>query len=119
MSQIHAYLDGTNWTFAIYGGTQWVTVGGAVASDIHGKNDVHQGSFGNQIQSITLITPDGHERECSQQIEPDLFRATIGGMGLTGLIKKVTLKLRQGLSRTVQFRSRPVFSLDDAVHYFN
>lgn len=119
MGHLHTYLDQTDWNFPIYGGTQWATVGGAIASDIHGKNDVHQGSFGNHIQSLVLIMPDGQELECSRQTAPDLFRATIGGMGLTGLIKTVTLKLQRGLPRTVRLRSRPVFSLDDAVNCFS
>lgn len=119
MDQLHTYLDRTEWTFPIYGGTRLATVGGAVAADIHGKNDVKQGSFGNHVQSLVLVTPDGQDRECSPQIAPDLFRATIAGMGLTGLIKTATLKLQRGLPRSVRLRSRPVFSLDDAIDCFD
>lgn len=105
---LHRHLEaqGNGWAFPIYGGTQWGTVGGATAVDIHGKNDVAQGSFGNHVAALTLLTPDGETLLCSPTRKPDVFAATIGGMGLTGLIKTVTLKLQRGLARALHVRTQ-------------
>jgi decaprenylphospho-beta-D-ribofuranose 2-oxidase len=104
---LHRYLEaqGQGWAFPIYGGTQWGTIGGAAAVDIHGKNDVAQGSFGNHVAAFKLVASDGQTLDCSKASQPDLFAATIGGMGLTGLIKTVTLKLQRGLARALHVRS--------------
>lgn len=74
-------------------GTKFVTIGGAIASDIHGKNHHMNGSFGAWVQSIRLILADGSIINCSRTENSDLFRATIGGMGLTGFILDATIKL--------------------------
>ncbi|RMH59958.1 MAG: FAD-binding oxidoreductase [Candidatus Hydrogenedentota bacterium] len=75
-------------------GTKGITVGGAVANDIHGKNHHKDGSFGNHVLSLTL-RHHGRTIETSPQTNPHLFRATIGGLGLTGLIQDVTFRLRR------------------------
>lgn len=73
-------------------GTKFITVGGAVASDVHGKNHHIGGSFGNYVLEMTLNL-NGTTITLSPEVESDLFFATIGGMGLTGFIEKVTFKL--------------------------
>lgn len=117
--QLHRFLEQTDWAFPIYGGTQWATIGGAVASDIHGKNDVAQGSFGNHVESIVLLLPDGTSLECSRDIRPDLFVATIGGMGLTGFIKAVKLKLQKDLPHMVRMRTKIVSGITQALACFD
>lgn len=74
-------------------GTRFVTVGGAVASDIHGKNHHRDGSFGDHVVDLTILLADGERRTITATTDPDLWWATIGGMGLTGIILEVTVQL--------------------------
>lgn len=74
-------------------GTKFVTVGGMIAADVHGKNHHAAGSFGSHVESFSLALPDGKVITCSPEEYPELFEATIGGMGLTGSILEATFKL--------------------------
>ena len=74
-------------------GTRFVTIGGAVASDIHGKNHHLEGSFGNHVRRISMLLADGSVAELNPTLRADLFWATIGGMGLTGVILDVTINV--------------------------
>jgi decaprenylphospho-beta-D-ribofuranose 2-oxidase len=79
-------------------GTGWATVGGAIASDVHGRNQPGAGTFGQHVRWLTLITSSGHTLELSQDRDPAGFWATVGGMGLTGLIDRVCLQLTRPAS---------------------
>ncbi len=74
-------------------GTRFVTIGGAIASDIHGKNHHGEGSFGNHVQSISMLLADGSQVLIGPDEHPELFWATVGGMGLTGVILDATIRL--------------------------
>ena len=78
--------DGSAWFPAVLPGTRWVTLGGALANDIHGKNHYREGSFGCHVPGFTLLRGDGRVLACSALDNPELYRATIGGLGLTGLV---------------------------------
>lgn len=80
------------WFLPVVPGTRYITVGGAIAADIHGKNHHRDGSFGNFIYSFELLTPNG-KISCSAFDNTELFFATIGGMGLTGLILSAKIEL--------------------------
>jgi len=81
------------WFLPVVPGTRFVTFGGAIANDVHGKNHHHAGSFGCHIRSLTLLRSDGARPNCSPTENSQLFAATIGGLGLTGLIINAEVKL--------------------------
>ncbi len=76
-------------------GTSLVTVGGAIAADVHGKNHHCEGGFGRYVEALLLALPSGEVVRASRDEHVDLFRATIGGMGLTGTIVEATMRLRR------------------------
>ena len=78
------------WFPPVTPGTKFVTLGGCVAADVHGKNHHRDGSFGQFVDSLALVTADQGVVTAGPAVEGDLFRATVGGMGLTGLIAEVT-----------------------------
>ena len=75
--------------------TKFVTLGGAIASDIHGKNHHKEGSFSNHVLSLELMLEDGSIAYCSREDNQDLFLATCGGMGLTGIILLASVQLKK------------------------
>ncbi len=82
------------WFLPVTPGTQFITVGGAIASDVHGKNHHIDGSFSEHVSKLTLCLASGDNIECSATENRELFLATCGGMGLTGIILQATFKLK-------------------------
>ena len=87
--------DGVGWFLPVTPGTRFVTVGGAIANDVHGKNHQLFGTFGRHVVSFDLVRSDGTQLTCSATENSELFAATIGGIGLTGLILRATIQLRR------------------------
>jgi FAD/FMN-containing dehydrogenase len=96
-------------------GTKYVTVGGAIANDIHGKNHHIAGTFGCHVLRFELVRSDGARFECSPTENPDWFSATVGGMGLTGLITWADVRLRPIVSRKIQYKGIKFVGIDEFV----
>jgi len=100
------------WFLPVVPGTKHVTVGGAVANDIHGKNHHRAGTFGRHVRRLELVRSDGARRRCSREEEPELFAATIGGLGLTGLITWIEIQLRPIPSELILWETVPFENVD-------
>jgi FAD/FMN-containing dehydrogenase len=94
LAEILAVVVPHGWFLPVVPGTQHVSVGGAIANDIHGKNHHRAGTFGMHVVRFELLRSDGQRFTCSSGEHADLFCATIGGLGLTGLIVWAELRLK-------------------------
>ncbi|SDF18765.1 FAD-binding oxidoreductase [Limimaricola pyoseonensis] len=90
---IDAFLP-RGWFPFVTPGTKFVTLGGAIAADVHGKNHHREGGFGAFVDWVDLMGPDGQVTRASRETAPDLFAWTLGGMGLTGVILRAAIRLR-------------------------
>jgi decaprenylphospho-beta-D-ribofuranose 2-oxidase len=93
-------------------GTAFATLGGALAADVHGKNHDRHGSFGDHVLWAELLLADGSTRRVSPSEDRDLFAATIGGMGLTGIVRRLAVKLLPGATAMLRVAERRVVDLD-------
>ena len=96
-------------------GTKHISLGGAIAADVHGKNHHRDGTISTQLLDLRLLTAKGSILTCSREENPDLFWATLGGMGLTGAILDARLQLRPAESAYVDTSTRPCGDLDQAL----
>ena len=95
LSEILSVSVPTGWFLKITPGTKLITVGGAIASDVHGKNHHIEGCFSECVEMFKLMLPDGKIIKCSKQENAELFKATCGGMGLTGVILDAVICLKK------------------------
>jgi decaprenylphospho-beta-D-ribofuranose 2-oxidase len=107
------------WFLPVTPGTSFVTVGGAVASDVHGKNHHFAGTFTQHVVSLEILLGSGEIVTTSPTELPDLFHATCGGMGLTGVIIATTIQLIRIHSDSIAFTTIKANSLEDACEAFN
>jgi len=101
------------WLLPVTPGTQMITVGGAIANDVHGKNHHVLGSFGDHVLSLRLARTDGGVIDCGPDREPGWFAATVGGMGLTGVIVEAELQLRRVAGPWLVTDTVPYRNLDE------
>ena len=94
LGDILAVIVPKGWFLPVVPGTKFVSIGGAIASDVHGKNHHIDGCFSDHITTLKIATVSKGIIECSKDKNAALFYATCGGMGLTGVIIEATLKLR-------------------------
>jgi decaprenylphospho-beta-D-ribofuranose 2-oxidase len=107
------------WFPAVTPGTRFVTIGGAVACDVHGKNHPRDGSFARWLHSIRLLLPSGETITCSPAENADVFHATVGGMGLTGMILSARLQLRHVETAWMREDVRRARDLDGAMEWMD
>ena len=100
------------WFVPVSAGTRFVTIGGAIAADIHGKNHHRDGSFGDWVRSVRMLLASGDDVVVTPQSDPELFAATCGGMGLTGLIREATVQLIPVSSSQMAVSTRRCNDLD-------
>jgi decaprenylphospho-beta-D-ribofuranose 2-oxidase len=96
-------------------GTKFVTVGGAIAADVHGKNHHRDGGFADSVESFRLVTPGGEAVTCSRTDNEQMFSASTGGMGLTGVIVEATLRLRPIETGWLKQQTHVAADLDAAI----
>jgi hypothetical protein len=95
LADIVAVAVPRGWFLPVSPGTRFVTVGGAIANDVHGKNHHKAGTFGCYVRCFELLRSNGDRLLCSADENPDFFQATIGGLGLTGLVTWAEIQLKQ------------------------
>lgn len=113
LKDIQQIMVPQGWMLPVTPGTQLITVGGAIANDIHGKNHHHRGTFGDHVLSFSLRRSDGQHLECSPDHNTDWFRATVAGLGLTGIIISARLQLRRIASPLLNTDTVAYGNLDD------
>jgi FAD/FMN-containing dehydrogenase len=104
------------WLLPVTPGTQMITVGGAIANDVHGKNHHALGTFGEHVLGLRLARTDGTVIDCAPGLQSAWFAATVGGMGLTGVIVEAELQLRRVSGPWLVTESVPYRSLDEFFH---
>ncbi|MBI3902768.1 MAG: FAD-binding oxidoreductase [Nitrosomonadales bacterium] len=112
LAEILAAIVPQGWFLPVTPGTKFVSLGGCVAADVHGKNHHHDGSFGAHVLALEMILADGSRVTCSPAENGELFWATVGGMGLTGIIGEVTLKLIPIKNSSMMVRHHSAGSLE-------
>lgn len=106
------------WFPAVTPGTKFVTLGGMVAADVHGKNHHSEGSFGKYVEWIDLVDGSGSVQRCSRTQNAEVFDWTVGGMGLTGVILRVAIRLRRVETAWIKQRTIPTTDLQHTMEVF-
>jgi len=113
LAQILDFAVPRGYFLPVTPGTKYVTLGGAIANDIHGKNHHHAGTFGCHVPCFELVRSDGQRMLCSPTENPDYYAATIGGLGLTGLIAWAQLRLKPIVTRMIDYQGIQFHGIDE------
>ena len=106
------------WFLPVTPGTKFITIGGAVASDVHGKNHHVDGSFSSHVMEMDVLLSDGSTMTCSKELNSDLFWATCGGMGLTGIITRVQFDLKKIETSYIKQKQVKAKNLEEVLELF-
>lgn len=112
-SEILELVVPRGWFLPVTPGTKYVTLGGAIANDIHGKNHHVDGTFGCYVESLKLLRSSGEIIQCSNQENSELFAATIGGLGLTGTILEASFRLKKVESSFIFSQTKQFANIDE------
>ena len=118
LDQILEVIVPKGWFLPVTPGTKFITVGGAVASDVHGKNHHIDGSFSNNIVDMDIALSSGEFVTCSPQEHADLFEATCGGMGLSGVITRVKFRLKKIETSFIRQKQVKAENLEEIIDLF-
>ncbi|MFK8012291.1 MAG: FAD-dependent oxidoreductase [Marinicellaceae bacterium] len=118
LSDVLEIIIPQGWILAVMPGTQLITIGGAIASDVHGKNHHKIGTFCQFVQSIRLMQNDGKVINCSAAENPETFHNTCAGMGLTGIILDATIQLQKINSNLIKQTTIKSLSLKNTFELF-
>lgn len=113
INEINKIIIPNGWFMPVTPGSSYITIGGAVASDVHGKNHHLEGTFSNHILFVDLMLSDGEIITISSTLNSELFQATCGGMGLTGIIISVTFRLKPINSNMIKQTTIKTNSLEE------
>lgn len=113
LAEILDLVTPRGWFLPVTPGTKFVSVGGAIANDVHGKNHHHAGTFGCHVTQLELLRSDGSRLICSPTENVEMFQATIGGLGLTGVILWAEFKLKRIASPLIQQESIRFANMDE------
>ena len=115
LGTIQRHMIPRGWMLAVSPGTQWVTLGGAIANDVHGKNHDGAGTFGHHVRSLRLVRTDGQQYDLKDPKDP-LFRATLAGLGLTGVIVSAQIQLMRIPGAWMEQETLPFQNLEEYFH---
>jgi FAD/FMN-containing dehydrogenase len=118
LDQVLEVIVPKGWFLPVTPGTKFITVGGAVASDVHGKNHHVDGSFSRHIVEMDVLVASGETLTCSKERNSDLFWATCGGMGLTGIITRVSFTLKKIGSSYIRQKQVKARNLEELLQLF-
>jgi len=117
LEQLMIRLLPSGWFVPVSPGTRQVTVGGAIAADVHGKNHHSAGSFAKHVLSFDLLTADGDVRTVTPTSDADMFWGTAGGMGLTGIILRASLRMKPVETSRLIVDTVKTANVDDTMAY--
>jgi FAD/FMN-containing dehydrogenase len=118
LRQLWQYVIEDGWWPAVVSGTMFVTLGGAAAANIHGKNNWKMGPIGDHILEFTLLLPSGETKVCSRQKNSELYYAAIGGFGLLGCFISITLQLKKVYSGLLSVEAFATRNFADSIAQF-
>lgn len=118
LDQVLEVIVPKGWFLPVTPGTKFITVGGAIASDVHGKNHHVDGCFSHHVHEMDILLASGETVRCTPSLHTDLFEATCGGMGLTGVITRVKFGLKKIETSYIKQKQIKAANLDEVLQLF-